>query len=112
LAEAGFEQTLSMGRAALETARGVGDRALLASAASALALGESAAGEIPPAREHLAEALALVDDLSDTELAPRLEALFYLGWAENYLERFDDAVAHADRGVAVARATRGGTAPR
>jgi DNA-binding NarL/FixJ family response regulator len=104
LYELDFEQTLSMGRAALETARGVGDRALLASAASALALGESAAGEIPQAREHLAEALALVDGLGDTELAPRLEALFYLGWAENYLERFDDAVAHADRGIAIARA--------
>jgi DNA-binding CsgD family transcriptional regulator/tetratricopeptide (TPR) repeat protein len=103
LYELDFEQTLSMGRAALQTARGIGDRALLASAASALCLGEAAAGEIAPAREHLAEALAVVDDLSDAELGSRLEALFYLGWAENYLERFDEAIAHADRGIAIAR---------
>ena len=76
----------------------------IAAAASALALGEAAAGEIAAAREHLAEALERVDRLSDAELAPRLEALYYLGWAENYLERYDDAVAHADRGIAIARA--------
>ena len=104
LYELDFEQTLTMGRAALATAREIGDPALLASAASALCLGEAAAGEIAPAREHLAEALAVVDDLPDADLAPRLEALFYLGWAENYLERFDEAVAHADRGIAIARA--------
>ena len=39
-----------------------------------------------------------MDRLSDAELAPRLEALYYLGWAENYLERYDDAIAHVDRG--------------
>ena len=43
--------------------------------------------------------------LSDAELAPRLEALYYLGWAENYLEHYDEAIAHADRGIAIARAT-------
>ena len=45
------------------------------------------------AREHRDEALEQVDRLSDAELAPRLEALYYLGWAENYLERYDDAIA-------------------
>ncbi len=105
LYELDFEQTLARGRGALETARAVGDRALLAAAASALALGEAAAGEIEPAREHHAEAQALADALSDDELAPRLEALCYLGWAENYLEHYDEAIAHADRGVAIARAT-------
>ena len=48
---------------------------------------------------------ALVDRLSDAELAPRLETLYYLGWAENYLEHYDDAAAHADRGIAIARST-------
>ena len=32
-----------------------------------------------------------------------MEALYYLGWAETYLERYDDAVAHFERGVAIAR---------
>ena len=40
------EQTLDMGRGALETARAVGDDALIAAAASALCVGEAAAGQI------------------------------------------------------------------
>ena len=105
LYELDFEQTVSMGRGALAASRATGDRALIAAAASALALGEAAAGRIAEAREHRAEAARLVDGLADAELAPRLEALYYLGWAENYLEHYDAAVAHADRGIAIARAT-------
>jgi DNA-binding CsgD family transcriptional regulator len=104
LYELDFEQTLAMGRGALETAHGSGDRPLLAAAAAALALGEAAAGQIEDAREHHAEALELIEALTDTELAPRLEALYYLGWAENYLEHYDAALRHADRGIAIARA--------
>jgi DNA-binding CsgD family transcriptional regulator len=98
-------QAVEMGRGALEVARAVGDRPLVAAAASALCLTEAAAGEILAAREHRAEALAEIDRLSDAELAPRLEALFYLGWAENYLEHWDAAIAHVDRGIVIARAT-------
>jgi DNA-binding NarL/FixJ family response regulator len=100
-----FAQTVEMGRGALAVAQAVGDRALIAAAASALCLGEAAAGQIEAAREHRAVALAEVDRLPDAELAPRLEALYYLGWAENYLEHWDEAVAHVDRGIAIARAT-------
>ena len=100
-----LDQTVEMGRGALDVARAVGDRALIASAASALCLGEAAAGRVADARAHRAEALAELDRLSDAELAPRLEALYYLGWAENYLEHWDDAIAHVDRGIAIARAT-------
>jgi signal transduction histidine kinase/tetratricopeptide (TPR) repeat protein len=105
LYELDFEQSVEMGRGALEASRETGDRVLTATAASALALSEAAAGEIGAARERREEALALVERLSDAELAPRLETLYYLGWAENYLEHYDDALAHADRGIAIARAT-------
>ena len=105
LYELDFEQTLSMGRGALESARALGDGALVAAAASALCLGEAAVGDLDGAREHREEALGQIDRLSDKELAPRLDALYYLGWAENYLEHYDDAVAHVDRGIAIARAT-------
>ena len=105
LYEMDFEQTLAMGSSALDAAVALGDRALIASAASALALGEAASGATVAAREHRDVALEQVERLSDAELAPRLEALYYLGWAENYLERYDDAVARADRGLAIARAT-------
>src|SRR4051794_520468 len=100
-----FDQVLGMGRGALEAARGLGDRALHAAAASALCLGEVSAGLTADAREHRTEALEQIDRLSDAELAPRLEALCYLGWAENYLEHFDDAISHVDRGIDIARAT-------
>ena len=105
LYEHDFEQTLVMGRGALESARALGDQALIAAAVSALCLGEAAAGNIDVARGHHVEALEHVDRLSDRELAPRLEALYYLGWADNYLEHYDAAIEHADRGIEIARAT-------
>jgi ATP/maltotriose-dependent transcriptional regulator MalT len=100
-----FDRTCEMGCAALDTARRLGDRPLIASAAAALALGEASGGRIDAAREHRAQALEQVERLSDAELAGQLEALYYLGWADNYLEHFDAALEHADRGIELARAT-------
>jgi len=54
-------QAVAMGRGALTIAREIGDRALIAAAASALCLTEAAAGAIAAAREHRAEALAQID---------------------------------------------------
>jgi DNA-binding CsgD family transcriptional regulator/tetratricopeptide (TPR) repeat protein len=99
------EQTVSMGRGALETARELGDRALIGAAASALSVAEASAGHIDDARVHLEEAVAHVDGVTDAELAPHQECLCYLAWAENYLERYEDAIAHADRGIRIGRAT-------
>jgi DNA-binding CsgD family transcriptional regulator len=99
------EQTLTMGRAALETARTLGDDLLIAAAASVLCVGEAASGHIGEAREHHEEAVSYVDRLSDAELAPRQEALCHLAWAENYLEIYDEAIAHVERGIAIGRAT-------
>ena len=42
---------------------------------------------------------------SDAELAEPPRRRGYLGAAEPYLDRFDDAAAHADRGLELARAT-------
>ncbi len=103
LYELDFDQTCEMGRAALETARELCDRPLIAAAAAALALGEVCDGRIEAAREHRAEALEQIERLSNEELAPRLEALYYLGWADNYLEHYDAAIEHADRGIEIAR---------
>ena len=100
-----FEQTFEMGEAALSTARALEDRGLIAGAASALALGEAAGARVDSAREHRAEALEQIDRMDDDELAGRLETFYYLGWAENYIEHYDDAVARAERGIAIARST-------
>jgi ATP/maltotriose-dependent transcriptional regulator MalT len=105
LYEQDFEQTFAMGEAALDTARSLDDPGLIATAAAALALGEAAAARTAAALQHRDESLERIERMDDAELAARLDAFYYLGWAENYLERYDEAIAHADRGVALARAT-------
>ena len=54
---------------------------------------------------HRSEAAALVDSLSDDELARRLDAAAWLAGAELYLDRYAEADAHASRALAIARAT-------
>jgi ATP/maltotriose-dependent transcriptional regulator MalT len=49
-------------------------------------------------------AATLVDGLSDDELPARLDAIHYLGFAEYFCERYDDAIRHLERGIAVSRA--------
>jgi DNA-binding NarL/FixJ family response regulator len=46
--------------------------------------------------------------MSDSELAGRLDTLYFLGWAENYLEEFDSAIERSERGVELARASGDG----
>ncbi len=90
---------------ALDTARPLGDRPLVATAAAALASGLALCGLVAKAEKYHAEAAALVDGLSDRDLAGRLDSAVHLAGAELYLDRFADAGAHAERVVAVARAT-------
>ena len=104
LYELEFDQATEMGRQALVTARAVGDRALVASAAAVLCLAETLSGQIDAARGHHVEASTEVDQLSDAELAPRLDAVYHLVWAETYLERYAQALAHIERGIAISRA--------
>ena len=108
LYELDVERTAEMGRQAVATARALGDRALIAAAASVFCLGETVAGNIAVARKLREEARAEVDGLTDAELAPRLEALYYLGWAETYLERYADGIGRFERGLEIARATGDG----
>jgi ATP/maltotriose-dependent transcriptional regulator MalT len=74
-------------------------------AAAALALAAAVQGQTALAQEHRELAVTELERLPESELARRLDALYHLGWAENYLERYDDAIAHADRGLDLARAT-------
>ena len=54
---------------------------------------------------HRDEAARLIDAMPDAELARRPGAIGELARAELYLDRFAKASAHAERGIAVARAT-------
>jgi len=92
---------------AIDVARGSADRPLLA---SALAIGAVASrsfdivGRRSPAG-WADEAARLVDAMPDSEMARRLDATLFLGWAESYLERFGPATQHARRALDIARRT-------
>ena len=100
-----FERIGALAGPALEVARPLGDQPLTASAAAILAWGAALCGSVPEAEAYRSEAAALVDSLSDEELALRLDAAINLAGAELYLDRFDEAGAHTERVIAVARAT-------
>jgi DNA-binding CsgD family transcriptional regulator len=100
-----FERGAEMAKGALEAARELGDPALAAEAAAALSLADGLAGRVKRAREHHDEAVAALEGLSDRVLAERLEIFFYLAWAENYIEEPEQAIATAERGLALSRAT-------
>ncbi|MCX4544159.1 LuxR family transcriptional regulator [Streptomyces sp. NBC_01565] len=89
-----------------ELARALGNEPAAAGALAVSALGEAYEGNTAAARELTDRAAACVDALADRDLADQCEPLARLGWAEFYLERYEDAERHADRGLAIAR--RGG----
>jgi ATP/maltotriose-dependent transcriptional regulator MalT len=110
LAVAGFyrveyERSREWASRALEVASPLGDRPLVAAATAVLAFASSCTGAGADAERRCSEAAEHVDALSDGELALRLDAAAHLAAAEGYLERFEAAAAHAQRGLAVARAT-------
>src|SRR6266545_3668777 len=62
-------------------------------------------GAADRAESNRSEAAVLVDSLSDDELARHLEAAAWLAGVELYLDRYAEGEAHANRALAVARAT-------
>jgi DNA-binding CsgD family transcriptional regulator len=74
----------------------------ISAALSSLAFAEHSVAE---ALGALIEAQAAYDALADERLAERIYVSFYLGLAELRLERADDAFAHVNRGIDVARMT-------
>jgi ATP/maltotriose-dependent transcriptional regulator MalT len=90
---------------ALATSRHLGSPPLTAAAAACAAFAGALDGAIAEAQAHRSEAAALVDAMSDQELAERLDAAVNLGGAELYLDRFEEAGAHLERAIAVGKAT-------
>ncbi|QFR02346.1 helix-turn-helix domain-containing protein [Streptomyces phaeolivaceus] len=90
----------------LELARSLGDEVAEAGALAVTALGEAYEGNTEAAAEATERAAALIDSLTDQDLAGLCEPLARLGWAEAFLERYADAERHAERGLVIAR--RGG----
>jgi DNA-binding CsgD family transcriptional regulator len=92
-------------RQAVDAAKAIGDPALHAATLATLARAFSWGGEPTRGEQVRAEATAIVDALSDEQLAGRLDAAVELAGAEIYLDRFVEAAAHAERALAVGRAT-------
>ena len=62
-------------------------------------------GQIADAQACREDAAARLDALDDGALAGRLDTAYYLGFAEYFCERYDDAIRHFRRGIAVSRAS-------
>jgi ATP/maltotriose-dependent transcriptional regulator MalT len=105
LFSADYESMRTWAERARDAAQPVGDRALTAAAVAILALAEAFAGRVPEAERACSEATALVDSLSDDEMALRLDAAANLAAAELYLDRYAEAAGHAERALRVGRAT-------
>jgi DNA-binding CsgD family transcriptional regulator len=82
-----------------------GDREGAAEALALRALGTAYGGLGPIAQEHIDAAAAVVDELSDERLAEQLDAIAYLATAEFHGGRADAAFRHAERTIAIGRAT-------
>ena len=100
-----YEEMHATAERAVSAARQLGDAPLTAAALAELALADSMMGEAARAESNRSEAAALVDSLTDGELARHLEAAAWLAGVELYLDRYAEADAHANRALAVARAT-------
>ena len=90
---------------ALATARPLEDTALTAYAAAVVTQARAWGGTHAEALEARAEALPLVDGLSDEDVARRLGAVVHLAGAEMYMDLYEEAAAHAARAQVIARAT-------
>jgi DNA-binding CsgD family transcriptional regulator len=81
------------------------DQAGLAVVADAvLCFAENGAGRSAEASRAAAAAAERLDGLGDDALALRLDAPYYLGFAEYFAERYEAAIRHFRRGIALSRA--------
>jgi ATP/maltotriose-dependent transcriptional regulator MalT len=87
------------------TARRLEDPAMTAVADGLLCFARYGQGDLDRANEARAEAAAAVDGLADMLVATKLEALYYLGFAEFFCEHYDEAIRHLRRGISVAHAS-------
>jgi DNA-binding NarL/FixJ family response regulator len=99
------EESLRWARRATATAASVGDPVLKASALAVHADAAVLAGETDEAGMSRDEATEIINHLTDDALAPRLDALVRLATAEFFLDRFEPAARHAERAIAIGRAT-------
>ncbi len=100
-----FDEMPEWGEKAVAAAAEIDNRPLRAAAGAAHLMGCALGGRIEEAQRNRPGVIALIDDLSDEELAERLDAIGCLAAAEMYLDEFADVVIHGRRGIEVGRAS-------
>jgi DNA-binding NarL/FixJ family response regulator/tetratricopeptide (TPR) repeat protein len=88
----------------LATALQHGEIGLAVVAGAVLAFAEHGLGRSGAAADALQAAGERLDSLGDEVLAGRLDAPYYLGFAEYFGERYENAIRHLRRGIALSRA--------
>jgi DNA-binding CsgD family transcriptional regulator/tetratricopeptide (TPR) repeat protein len=102
---ADFDAMRSWAERAVAAATPLGDRVLRAAALSVRAWGGAVAGDGDLAQKHCDEATELVDQLSDEEVAQRLNTLAHLTGADVWLDRYSAASRHAQRALEICRSS-------
>ena len=105
LYDSDFAGVRSWARRARATALEIGAPPFAAVAAALECFGALGLGAIEDAQALRAEAAGRLDALDDGALASRLDTAYYLGFAEFFCERYEDAIRHLRRGIAVSRAS-------
>ena len=90
---------------ARELAEQSGTPLLLAAATAMQALSEALDARIAESEGHRDEAVALLDGMSDEEIAPAVAALSQVASTEGYLDRLHEGIARCEHALAIARAT-------
>jgi ATP/maltotriose-dependent transcriptional regulator MalT len=100
-----FEPMYDVAQRVAGAARASGERLYSAWAASLRSLAKASLGRLAEGLAELADAEATCAGLSDEELAERIDVAGYVAQAASALERPDEALEHARRGLRLARAT-------
>jgi DNA-binding CsgD family transcriptional regulator len=104
LYDSDFEAMRDFSQRGLATALDHGETGLAVVAGAVLAFAEHGLGRADAAGEALEAAGERLDSIGDDALAGRLDAPYYLGFAEYFGERYEDAIRHLRRGIALSRA--------
>src|SRR4051812_42164439 len=100
-----FTAVREWARRARATALAIDAPPLAALAAALECFAELGLGRTAEAQALQVEAAGRFDGLDDGALAGRPDAAYYLGFAEFFCERYDEAIRHLRRGIAVSRAS-------
>jgi ATP/maltotriose-dependent transcriptional regulator MalT len=100
-----FAQMYDVAERVAAQARRAGESLYSAWAAALCSLASGSLGRLTEALADLADAAATCSELSDDELAAQIDVAGYVAQSASALERPDEALEHARRGLRLARST-------